>query len=130
MKDPIADMLIKIKNAGLSKKETVSFPYSKLKLAILDVLAKTSFVKSVTKKGKKVVKSLEVALSYHQDGSPKISEVKRVSKTSKRVYVKSEDIYPVRNGFGVMILSTNKGIMTGDMAKKEKVGGEVICNIW
>lgn len=129
MKDPISDMLIKIKNAGLANKETVSFPYSKIKLAILETLAKVSFVKSVAKKGKKVIKTLEVTLSY-DFGLPKISEVKRISKTSKRIYLKTEDIHPVRNGFGIMILSTNKGIMTGEMAKKEKVGGEVICKIW
>ncbi len=129
MKDPIADMLIKIKNAGLAKKETVTFPYSKIKLAILETLQKNSFVKSVSKKGKKVVKNLEVVLAY-EGNFPKISEVKRISKTSKRVYVRSDEIHPVRNGFGLMILSTNKGVMTGDMAKKEKVGGEVICKIW
>ncbi len=130
MKDPIADMLIKIKNGGLAKRETVSFPYSKLKLSILEVLAKSGFVKSVAKKGKKVVKNIEVTLAYHTDGFPKISEVERVSKTSRRIYIKSEEIFPVRNGFGLMILSTNKGIMTGEMAKKEKVGGEFICKIW
>ncbi len=129
MKDPIADMLIKIKNAGIVKRETVSFPYSKIKMAILETLLKSNFIKAVSKKGKKIVKTLEVTLSY--DGNfPKISEVKRISKTSKRVYIKSEDIHSVRNGFGIMILSTNKGIMTGEMAKKEKVGGEVICKIW
>ena len=87
--DPLSDMIVRIKNAAESKKESVVFPYSKLKLAILDVLMKEGYVKSFGKKGKKVVKFIEVVLAY--DGKDaKISGVKRVSKTSKRVYVGSK----------------------------------------
>lgn len=129
MHDPIADMIIRIKNASDSKKESVVFPYSKLKLAILDLLLKEGFVKSFGKKGKKVVKFIEVVLRY-DEGAPRIHGVKRVSKASKRVYAKSRDIRPVKNGLGILVLSTPKGIVTDKAARKEKVGGEALFQIW
>jgi small subunit ribosomal protein S8 len=129
MHDPIADMIIRIKNASDSKKESVVFPHSKLKLAILDALLKEGFIKSFGKKGKKVVKWIEVGLAY-EDGAPKIKGVERVSKTSKRVYRKAKDIRSVRNGYGLLVLSTPKGIMTDGAARKEKVGGEALFKIW
>lgn len=128
--DPIADMMIRIKNAGISKKESVVFPHSKLKLAILEALMKEGFVKSFGKKGKKVVKFIEVVLAYDENGDSKITGVERVSKTSKRVYSKSKDIRKVRNGFGALILSTPKGIMTDKEAKMANIGGEALFKIW
>ena len=130
MTDPIADMIIQIKNAGRAHKETVTLTHSKVKAAILDCLAQAGFIAGVTKKGKKVVKYLEVTLAYEADGQPKISEVKRVSKTSKRVYMKAKEIRPVRSGYGVMVLSTPGGIMTGEAARKAAVGGEVLFTAW
>jgi small subunit ribosomal protein S8 len=129
MTDPIADMIIRIKNASDSKKESVVFPYSKLKIAILDVLLKEGFIKSFGKKGKKVVKFIEVGL-VHADGEPKIKGVDRVSKSSKRIYYQAKDIRPVKSGFGALILSTPKGIMTDKTARAEKVGGEALFKIW
>ena len=129
MTDPIADMIIRIKNASTSKKESVVFPYSKLKLAILDVLLKEGFVKSFGKKGKKVVKFIEVGLIY-EGGESKVRGVDRISKTSKRVYLQAKDIRPVKSGYGAMILSTPKGIMTDKQARAEHVGGEVLFTIW
>ncbi len=129
MTDPIADMIIRIKNASDSKKESVVFPYSKLKIAILDVLLKEGFIKSFGKKGKKVVKFIEVGLVY-ADGEPKIKGVDRVSKSSKRIYYHAKDIRPVKSGFGALILSTPKGIMTDKTARTEKVGGEALFKIW
>ncbi|MBA3733236.1 30S ribosomal protein S8 [Patescibacteria group bacterium] len=127
--DPISDMIIRIKNASDSKKESVVFPHSKLKLAILDVLFKEGFIKSFGKKGKKVAKFIEVGLVY--DGNlAKIKGVERVSKSSKRIYNKSQDIRKVRNGMGLLILSTPKGIMTDKMAKEAKVGGEALFKVW
>ena len=128
--DPIADMIVRIKNATDSKKESVILPYSKLKLAILDTLLKSGFIVSFGKKGKKVVKFIEVVLAYEESGEPKIHGVQRVSKTSKRVYQKAKEIRGVKNGFGALILSTPKGIMTDKMAKAEKVGGEALFKIW
>jgi len=128
--DPIADMIIRIKNAGDSKKESVVFPHSKLKLAILEVLQKEGFIKSFGKKGKKVVKFIEVTLAYDANGKSKVQGVERVSKTSKRLYNKAKDIRKVKNGFGAMIISTPKGIMTDKTAKEQNTGGETLFKIW
>lgn len=122
-------MIVRMKNAGDSKKESVVFPYSKLKLAILDVLFKEGYIESFGKKGKKIAKFIEVVLSY-EDGQSKISGVERVSKSSKRVYSKSKDVKKVKNGMGSLILSTPKGIMTDKQAKEAKVGGEALFKIW
>jgi len=127
--DPISDMIVQIKNASAAHKESVVLPYSKLKLAILDTLMKEGFVKSFGKKGKKVVKFIEVALAYEND-EPKIHEVQRISKSSRRVYQKAKDIRGVKNGFGILVLSTPKGIMSDKMARAEKVGGEALFKIW
>ena len=127
--DPIADMIVRIKNASDSKKESVVFPYSKLKLAILDALVKRGFIKSFGKKGKKVAKFIETVLIY-EDGKPMIQGVSRVSKTSKRIYQKAKDIRPVKSGFGALILSTPKGIMDDKTARSLNVGGEALFKIW
>jgi small subunit ribosomal protein S8 len=122
-------MIVQIKNASDAKKESVVLPYSKLKLAILDTLLKEGFVKSFGKKGKKVVKFIEVALAYENE-EPKIHGVQRISKSSRRVYQKAKDIRGVKNGFGALILSTPKGIMSDKVARAEKVGGEALFKIW
>lgn len=129
MHDPIADMIVRLKNASDSKKESVVFPQSKIKLAILDVLMKEGFIKSFGKKGKKVAKFIEVGLSYDATG-PKITGVERVSKSSKRVYSKSKEIRKVKNGYGALILSTPKGIMTDKAAREAHLGGEALFKIW
>ncbi len=122
-------MIVRIKNATDSKKESVVFPYSKIKLAILEILQKEGYIKSFGKKGKKVIKFIDVTLSYDgKDG--RINGVKRVSKTSKRVYVGSKEIKKVKNGLGTLVLSTPKGIMTDKMARDAKVGGEALFEIW
>jgi small subunit ribosomal protein S8 len=128
--DPIADMIVRIKNAGDSRKESVVLPYSSLKLAILDTLMKEGFVQSFGKKGKKVVKWIEVVLAYDENGKSKVTGFQRISKSSKRVYQKAKEIQKVRNGFGALILSTPKGIMTDKTAKVENVGGEALFKIW
>lgn len=129
MTDPIADMIIRIKNAGDSRKETVSIPYSNLKFEICSVLSKHGMVGAVAKKGKKVTKSLEVTLKYEND-MPYIQGVKRVSKPSKRVYRKASEIKPVKSGYGNLILSTPRGLLTDIEARKAKVGGEALFQIW
>ncbi len=129
MTDPIADMIIRIKNASDSKKESVILPYSKLKLAILEVLSTEGFVKSVTKKGKKVVKWIEVGLVY-KDGMPKVQGVTRESKSSKRMYYKAKDIRPVRSGYGILVLSSPAGIITDKTARRDNIGGEPLFKIW
>lgn len=127
--DPIADMIVRIKNATEQKKESVVFPCSKLKLAIADALFKDGFIKSFGKKGKKIAKFIEVGLIY-ENGVSRIHGVERVSKTSKRIYNKAGDIKKVKGGMGAMVLSTPKGVMTDRLAREANVGGEVLFKIW
>jgi len=129
MTDPISDLIIRIKNAGDSRKETVSIPYSKLKFEICSLLQKEGIIGEVTKKGKKITKAIEVTLLY-DNGDAHIQGVKRVSKPSKRVYRKVAEIRPVKSGYGNLILSTPAGIMTDITARKAKVGGEALFQIW
>lgn len=132
--DPLSDMIIKIKNAGAAHKESVVVTHSKMKYSVVEALVKSGFVASAAKKGKKTVKYIDITLAYEMDASghmqPKIAEVKRLSKSSKRVYMQAKDIRPVRSGYGVMILSTPKGIMTGSEARKAGVGGEALFTAW
>lgn len=125
--DPIADFIIRIKNAGKVHKESVSLHYSKLIEAIALVLVTEGYLKSVVKK--KTSPTLEVILNYH-NGESKIKEVERISKSSRRVYKGFEDIHPAKGGFGKTIFSTPKGILTDRQAIREKVGGEVLFKIW
>lgn len=129
MTDPISDMIIRIKNAGEAHKETVVIPYSNLKFEIATVLEKEGYIGAVTKKGKKVTKAIEAVLLYDKDVA-RIQDVKRISKPSRRVYQKASEMRPVKNGYGSSIISTPKGILTGSAARKEKVGGEVLFQIW
>jgi small subunit ribosomal protein S8 len=128
--DPIADMLTRIRNAYAVKKETVSFPYSKLKMEIAKILAREKFIKKSERKGKKNKKTIEITLAYDESGRPALNHIARVSRQSQRIYLPLTKIRPVRQGFGLQILSTPKGVLTSKEAKKEKVGGEVLCEIW
>ena len=127
--DPIANMIVQIKNAGSAGRETVVLPYSKVKENIANVLMKEGYVKKVEKKSKKGHPALSIDL-FLDNRTPKVKGVKRISKTSKRVYKKSSEIRPVKNGYGLLVLSTPKGIMSGQDARKEKLGGEVLFSIW
>ncbi len=130
MNDSIADMIIRIKNAGAVSKETVDFPYSNLLYAVCEVLKKEGYIANVTKKGKKVPnKKIEVEVAY-TGGYPRVTDAARVSKLSKRVYASAKDIKPVKQGRGILVLSTPNGIMTGDQARKEGVGGELLFKMW
>lgn len=129
--DPIADLINQIKNAGAVKKAAVSVPFSNFKLSIAEKLKDAGFVKAVEKKGKKVKKTLDITLKYNEEnGKAFIQGVKRISKPGRRIYRGFEDIIPVKYGFGALILSTPKGIKTDKEAKKEKVGGEALFQIW
>lgn len=127
--DAIADMIIRLKNAGMAGKDAVQIPYSKMKQEICSLLEKQGFIKSVSKKGKKTIKTLDVELLY-RGSDPRITGVKRLSKPSRRMYVSAKEIRPVKRGFGTIVLSTPKGILTGVEAKKEKIGGEALFEIW
>lgn len=127
--DPISDMIIRLKNANRAGKMSVLVPYSNLKMAIAQLLGKEGFIGAPARRGRKVKKFIEVDLLY-ADTAPKITDVKRLSKPGRRVYYGVQDIHPVRRGFGRLILSTPKGILTDKEAKKEKVGGEALFSIW
>lgn len=129
MHDPIADMLISIKNAGNAGKATAIVPFSMMKESIASVLYKNGYIASYAKKGKKVAKTLELGIAFDAKAA-RVHDVLRMSKPSRRMYIKAAEIKSVRNGYGLMVLSTPKGLMTGDEAKKAQVGGEVLFKIW
>jgi small subunit ribosomal protein S8 len=130
MTDPIADMLTRIRNGSKAKLEKVDIPSSKLKLEIAKILKDEGYIKNL-----KMVKDrrqgvIRVYLKYTDDEAPVIQGIKRVSKPGCRVYAGNDAIPKVLAGLGVAILSTPKGIQTGKQAKKDNVGGEVLCHVW
>ena len=127
--DSISNMLIIMKNGSQAGKESVFFPYSKMKHAILECLNKEGYINDISKKVKKNQPVLEIGLIY-VDKKPKITEVQRLSKQSRRVYFGMKDIHSVRNGSGLLVLSTPKGILSGKEARREQVGGEALFRIW
>ncbi|MCK4918221.1 MAG: 30S ribosomal protein S8 [Candidatus Pacebacteria bacterium] len=129
-RDIISELIIGIKNAGKAQKETVQFPYSNFKAKVAEVLKKEGFIEFSSKIGKAPKRVLEVGISYKSKNIPKIKDVERVSKLSKRIYLGSDDIKKVKNGFGKLLISTSKGVMTGEEAKKEGLGGEPLFKIW
>ncbi|MFY0681742.1 MAG: 30S ribosomal protein S8 [Thalassovita sp.] len=130
MNDPIGDMLTRIRNASLRGKSTVSTPASKLRGWVLDVLQSEGYIRGY-ESGTDVNghPTLEIGLKYYE-GTPVIREVKRVSKPGRRVYVSANDIPTVRQGLGVSIVSTSKGVMSDAVARSNKVGGEVLCTVF
>ena len=127
--DPISNMIIMMKNASLAGKEVVSFPYSKMKNTILGCLKKEGYISEFSKKSQKGEQVLEVKLIY-TEGKPRIKETERISKQSRRVYFGMKDIHSIRNGAGILVLSTPKGILSGKEARKEQVGGEALFKMW
>lgn len=130
LSDPIADMLTRIRNAVKAKFNSVDIPGSKLKVEIAKILKDEGYIRNYKflKDGKQGI--LRVYLKYGGGQSNVVYGLKRISKPSRRIYVRSKDIKTVLNGLGVSILSTSKGVMTDKSARKENVGGEILCNIW
>lgn len=128
--DTIADLIIQIKNAGMVRKEEVVFPYSKLRHSVAQKLRIVNYLEDVQVVGHSIDKKIVLKLAYSKDGAHKVNDVKRVSKPSCRVYMGVNEINPVKSGHGLMFLSTPKGVLTGDEARKEHVGGEVLFLIW
>lgn len=127
--DPIADLITRILNAGRVNKSVVSIPYSKFKHSIAEKLEKEGFIESIKEGGKDSKKSLELTLLY-RDGEHKIKGMERVSKPGRRLYCRSQDLKPVMQGFGYLLISTPTGILTNEEAKKNGIGGEVLLKIW
>lgn len=127
--DPIADMLSRIRNAIAVNKLEISLPHSSIKEAVSKILMETKFISGVSVEGDLTNKVLCLKLA-DQDSSPRITEIIRVSKPGRRTYTKASDIPVVKRGRGVVIVSTSKGIMSGDTAKKNRIGGELICKVY
>lgn len=128
--DPIADMLTRIRNANIVSHEEVEMPSSKLKVELAKVLKDEGYITDYTEKEVGKFKVLSVKLKYDERNKPVISNLKRISKTGLRVYSKAKDLPQVFGGLGIAIISTSKGLMTDRKAKKENLGGEVICYVW
>jgi len=130
MTDPIADMLTRIRNGNSVKHESVDVPASNIKKEIAQILLDEGFIKGydVIEDGKQGI--IRIELKYGSHGEKVISGIKRISKPGLRVYVKSDEIPRVLGGLGIAILSTSKGIMTDKKARKEGIGGEVLCYVW
>jgi len=130
MSDPIADMLTRIRNAGKAKLNSVDIPGSNLKTELAKLLKDEGFIKNYkfTKDDKQGI--LRIYLKYSADNKSAIYHLERVSKPSRRVYMKSKDIKPFYNGTGVALISTSKGIMTDTRSRNENIGGEVLCRVW
>lgn len=122
-------MLTRIRNANILKKDKVLVPYSKIKFEIAKTLLEKGFIESLFKRGRKIKKFLEIGL-LKKDNEMKISGIKRVSRPGRRVYVKSSEIKLIKSGKGINIISTPSGIMAGFEARKRKLGGEMICEVW
>ena len=127
--DAIADMLTRIRNGYLAKKAEVVAPYSKIKAKTVDILMGHELLEKAEIKGKGKDKHIKMFLKY-TDGKPAITKIMRVSRPGRRVYQKSKDLPLVLSGLGIAIVSTSRGIMIAKEAKKENLGGEVICQVW
>jgi len=127
--DPVGDMIVRIKNAYRAKKESVLIPHSNLKEALAKVLKGRGYIGDIERKGRKIRKFLEISLKY-DDGAPALTGARRVSKPSRRMYVKSADLKPVKYGHGIAVISTSQGLMANKEAKEKKLGGEILAEIW
>ena len=130
MTDPIADMLTRIRNANVVKHETVDVPASNMKKEVARILLEEGFIRGydVIEDGKQGI--IRIQLKYGQEGERVITGLKKISKPGMRVYAANHEIPKVLNGLGISVISTSKGILTDKQARKENVGGEVICYVW
>ncbi len=128
--DPIGDMLARIRNAGMIRHQTVAMPSSKMKVAIAEILKHEGFVRDFSVQAGKPCDTLVLTLKYTNDRKPVIAGLRRVSRPGLRIYTARDEIPQVRNGLGISILSTPKGVMAGYDAWNQNVGGEVLCYVW
>lgn len=128
--DPIADLLTRIRNAGMAKKRFFDIDHSKIKENIISELKKMGYIAHFLVKEENKKSTIRVFLKYSESREHLIHEIKRISKSSVRKYIPYKQIPVVRQGLGAWILTTSRGVMNGDSARKLKVGGEVLCEIW
>ncbi len=129
MSDPLADMLTRIRNGQRVNKETVSSPASNMRQRVLDVLEREGFIRGYNRDENSGKPQINIELKYH-DGSPVIREIRRVSKPGLRVYSSVADLPRIRNGLGISIVSTPKGVLSDSEARAQNVGGEIICTVF
>jgi small subunit ribosomal protein S8 len=127
--DPIGDMITRIRNAQMRNRSTVVTPASKLRARVLDVLVDEGYIRGYSEKDSEGKKELEIQLKYF-DGAPVIEQITRISKPGRRVYSAVGDLPLVRNGLGISILSTSKGVMSDAAARAANVGGEILCRVY
>jgi len=128
--DPVADLLTRIRNAHQAKHDRVDIPASRLKTEVCRLLKDEGFVRNVRLVEEEPVSTLRVFLRYDDLGQPAISHLARVSRPGRRVYKRATEIKPVRNGLGLSLVSTSRGVMTDRQARESGVGGEVLCELW
>jgi small subunit ribosomal protein S8 len=127
--DPIADMLTRVRNAIMVRKNEVVMPHSKVKQSVAEILKSNGFLKEVHVLEASVGKTLKIVINGEHENAP-ITEIVRMSKPGRRYYVKAKDIPTVKRGRGIVVVSTPKGVMTGQDAKAQAVGGELICKVY
>ena len=130
MTDPIADMLTRIRNAGMAQHQSLDIPSSNVKVAVAEVLKSLGYIKNYKVITDDLQGVLRVYLKYDENNNTVIHEISRVSRPGRRVYVKHNEIPSVKNGLGAAILSTSKGVMDDVAAREAEVGGEVLCTVW
>jgi small subunit ribosomal protein S8 len=130
MSDPIADLLTRIRNAGQAGHAKVDIPASRLKAGICRVLKEEGFIEDFTIDETRTPALITVTLRYAEGRAHIMQGMRRISKPSLRVYVRSKDMQPVRSGLGIAIVSTSRGLMTAKSARQSNIGGEVICEVW
>jgi len=128
MNDPLGDLLTRIRNAQRRGRTTVTSPSSKLRAHVLEVLQREGYIRGFSEVEKDGRRELDIELKYY-DGAPVISEIRRISKPGRRVYSAVRDIPLVRNGLGISVLSTPKGVMSDNEARTQNVGGEILCRV-
>jgi small subunit ribosomal protein S8 len=127
--DPLVDMFNRIRNALAVRKEQVEIPYSMMKFEIAKILERLGYVKSVDSKGRKVKRTIEIVLKYH-DKEPAITGLRKISKQGNRVYASAVKLFRIKKRNAIALFSTSKGIMTDGEAREQKIGGEVLCEVW
>lgn len=129
MTDPITDMLNRIKSAGAVNKTEIVLPYSELKNEVAKILVEAKFLEDAKKVAKGKTKTLKIVLKY-DNGVFAISGLRRISKPGQRIYQKSTELKKIQGGYGISVVSTPKGLMTNSQARKQNLGGEIICEVW
>ena len=130
MTDPIADLLTRIRNAHLAKHDRLDVPASKLKLELCNLLRDEGYIDRIQVLDGEPSDQIRIYLKYAKNGKAAITRMQRVSKPGRRVYRGADDIRPVLNGLGTGVISTSRGLLTDSQAREQRIGGEVLCEIW